>query len=571
MKCPNCNADLPKYLTKCIKCEYNIEQDYYLENIIKDFQKKYNNIPNEIPKYANIIFKNINIKDADEKLCEDYKKGNISPENIVISYYNQKGYNAFFAENDYWTLLFFLIFYKDTLFSHPYSLYLEYGTTSNSSFYLNTKNINYDNILEIDIIQHIIDSYFEKITKVDGFEKVHDIFNEGNSNISFNLDEILSSICHLNINQLKLIFERMGENLEYYSKGFPDLIVYNENQLFFVEVKSKEDKPSFKQIQWHKFLSKVVKIDVVIFTIDKTKKQIDNIKKSYENSTIIKRNNKILPKKQITHLNDIKLIPYKVDWFHCHNRKYTFVIYNIKHSSGKGESKQYLEILTDVYNEETQTWDYENKYTEFLELITNTSYLDENVKIISDKFVPLTLNDWGGRKHLHEFRKIRSQLKWNNIYKKAMKIYYPNVFADYRPTKKQLERNKNAILFEEKNKISEAIKLYETNVSEKSGSPTTYKRLINIYLKFNDIYRIKEILDIAIPIFIYLNDKNNAIFFLKTKYKIINNLPSEYMKYITNEENDYIYETYCISDANKVVREKLIELKSSYDRYGCSR
>ena len=41
------------------------------------------------------------------ELYEKYTNSEISPESLVIDYYKQKGYYSFFAENDYWTLLFF--------------------------------------------------------------------------------------------------------------------------------------------------------------------------------------------------------------------------------------------------------------------------------------------------------------------------------------------------------------------------------------------------------------------------------------------------------------------------------
>ncbi|WP_432644905.1 hypothetical protein [Methanobrevibacter sp.] len=157
-------------------------------------------------------------------------------------------------------------------------------------------------------------------------------------------------------------------------------------------------------------------------------------------------------------------------------------------------------------------------------------------------------------------------------YDKARKRYTLNVFADFRPTKKQLERNKKAKLLEEMNDLEGAINLYEINVSEKVGSPTTYKRLCNIYERTNNLFKITEVCDNAIPIFIYLNDKKNTTYFLELKLRILQTIEneiyrkygysSEYYKLVTPEENDYLYENCCVDDARKIIHRKIDELES---------
>lgn len=67
---------------------------------------------------------------------------------------------------------FFLIYFEDKFLHHPIYLYLTYGTSSNSSFYLNTNNIDYDLILNIDILEHIITHYFNRLRRFFDFEDV---------------------------------------------------------------------------------------------------------------------------------------------------------------------------------------------------------------------------------------------------------------------------------------------------------------------------------------------------------------------------------------------------------------
>ena len=105
-----------------------------------------------------------------------------------------------------------------------------------------------------------------------------------------------------------------------------------------------------------------------------------------------------------------------------------------------------------------------------------------NEKIIKNhKRTRLKPKDYGGREQYNKLRKKRLEIKDKFLFENAKKLYYPNVIADYRPTKNHLERNKEAKLFEEQGNYIKAAELYEKNVSEKTGSPTTYKNLIKIY------------------------------------------------------------------------------------------
>ena len=65
------------------------------------------------------------------------------------------------------------------------------------------------------------------------------------------------------------------------SQGMPDLIVYNEKEVFLVEVKSKNDTLSKDQIWQHHFLSDILDIPIVIFMVNKSEIQINAIKKQY--------------------------------------------------------------------------------------------------------------------------------------------------------------------------------------------------------------------------------------------------------------------------------------------------
>ena len=588
MKCPYCGHEFKEYITFCTNCNTKIKREDYLNSIINEFNEQYDNITHSNYESREIYYENITTEDV-MQYSEEYINNEISPEEFTIHYYKQKGFTAFFAENDYWFLLFLLIYYENTLWDYNFFLTLNFGRTTDYEPELkNTNKKDYDNLTKINI-NYLVTTYFDRLNSIYEFNKVNEIFNNGKTiyhnytpyNL-FSIDNLISTINHLKVDQLKLIFERMGQDLKYYSYGFPDLIVYNNEEFFLVEVKSKNDDFSFKQIQWLKFLSDIVKIKVVILTINKTEKQIEHIKKEFENSTAITRKeNQTLVK---SHSNKIFLDP-KIDYLESGNKQYIFINYTINHSSGEGKPKQYLKTCIQTYNDITDKWEPENENMRFFNLMTKNKITNQNAKINSNKMTRILRSDFNNINDYMKFREKISEGIDEIIYEKARKLYYPNIFADLRPTKKQIKNNKKAALLEEKNNLEEAIKLYEENVSEKTGSPTTYKNLCRIYKRSNDLFRIKEVCDIAIPIFIYLNDKKNTLYFLKLKFETIKDIENnmiqngiytrefKYYKFVTKEENDYIYENCCIDDAEEIIKEKIEDLKTIYEKdgYTCSR
>ena len=111
MKCPNCGHEHHnEFITKCTNCNHELDEDTYLNLIINEYKEKYSaNYLNQ--SASKIDYININEDEVPFELYEKYTNSEISPESLVIDYYKQKGYYSFFAENDYWTLLFFLIYF----------------------------------------------------------------------------------------------------------------------------------------------------------------------------------------------------------------------------------------------------------------------------------------------------------------------------------------------------------------------------------------------------------------------------------------------------------------------------
>lgn len=77
------------------------------------------------------------------------------------------------------------------------------------------------------------------------------------------------------------ILERLVLNWYKYRSGLPDLIVFNNKELFFSEVKSEKDQVSGNQKVWHRFLVEKYKLKVDLFLINHSERKTNNIKLSY--------------------------------------------------------------------------------------------------------------------------------------------------------------------------------------------------------------------------------------------------------------------------------------------------
>ena len=251
----------------------------------------------------------------------------------------------------------------------------------------------------------------------------------------------------------------------------------------------------------------------MLFSLDKNSKEFDFLKNKYDMDLLDfkkrLKDNKLYLKPVITNFTD-----YETETL--------FLTYKLKHSSCRGEKREYIEIIKlPATNENTPYYEY---------------------KDVID---------------------IRDDNK-HKIYKKILKQYPPKMFVDYRPTRNQLKRNNDAELLEGQGKYDEAIKLYEKNVSERCGSPTTYKNLIKIYRQSNNPFRILEIIEIAIPIFTTLNNESMVLSLINYKNEAIYQKEDiKYLKVLSLEENDYLYDNCCVEDGEKFVLEKIEDLESN--------
>ena len=101
----------------------------------------------------------------------------------------------------------------------------------------------------------------------------------------YKINELLISVQGVIKGKLIKILDRLISNFNDNRAGLPDLIVYDDKDFFFAEVKSEKDKISEKQKEWHDFLSTTLDFKVEILLINHTDAQIEKIKATSEPSS----------------------------------------------------------------------------------------------------------------------------------------------------------------------------------------------------------------------------------------------------------------------------------------------
>ena len=192
-------------------------------------------------------------------------KQKLSSENVGREYYKIQGYNAEFTENDIWNSFFHNLIYRNIE-----KLYeLDEISTKNKNlfdedFYLENKNaINkiLNSLIDINIREYIENNYKNSSNELT------------NSRTNRRL-KVLTAAEHLENNQILIVMEYMIKDYIHNRRGFPDLMVWNDEEIFFSEIKAGSDILSRRQIKAHKILQKAG-INVVLLTINKNESEVN--------------------------------------------------------------------------------------------------------------------------------------------------------------------------------------------------------------------------------------------------------------------------------------------------------
>ncbi|QJD81106.1 VRR-NUC domain-containing protein [Spirosoma rhododendri] len=174
----------------------------------------------------------------------------------VMNYYLERGHDAAFTENYPWRGLFGLVFW-DIIYDANVSAIHHPLQRAPSDFYLPEFYRKREDLLKKRLA--------ELTTKDDWRRHTGRTFNAkyGITNVLVDWsDELMALVLRiidlLDIEQLRLILLEMARNVREHTRGFPDLLIWQENgQYSFVEVKSPTDHLGPQQLHWLEFFQTI--------------------------------------------------------------------------------------------------------------------------------------------------------------------------------------------------------------------------------------------------------------------------------------------------------------------------
>jgi len=184
-------------------------------------------------------------------------------EDFAMKYFKSNGFNVYFSENTVWKRLLLLLFY-DELEGSP----KKYRRINLIRHYFNNGFYDENNELFLKRIEYLKTA--DLLKEISKFEGV------------FKINKMMPLCKFLENDQILIVLYDMLENYSKNSHGFPDLIVFNDDNFFFCEVKGHKDSLSVHQVVKHKLLLDAG-INVSLFCINKNEEQFENEKSKYFN------------------------------------------------------------------------------------------------------------------------------------------------------------------------------------------------------------------------------------------------------------------------------------------------
>ncbi len=227
-----------------------------------DYQEKMANAKKRVTKSVTRF-----LQEADSVEISDAYRYRV--EQGVAAYFIAQGQQAVHAENYPWRGLFGLVFW-DIIYDQNVQAIHHPLQRMPSDFY------------QPDFFRKRQAAIRARLSELDTSEKfeqaIESTFLEkfGVANVLVDWNDILLELVrlivrHLTPAQLRALLLEMATNLREHTRGFPDLMVWDESGLSLVEVKSPTDHLSAQQLQWMQFLSELgVKASVlrVVYVAD---------------------------------------------------------------------------------------------------------------------------------------------------------------------------------------------------------------------------------------------------------------------------------------------------------------
>src|SRR5574344_1958930 len=195
---------------------------------------------------------------ADYFYCQNGEK--CSTEQVVREFYKNQGYKVMRAEHDFWQGMFVLTFLDEL---YPAQFYKSDGKhayyTDVDFFKHRYDNLILENKIKNDtVIYDFLNAQLQKhendlyIRELDGWE----IEGYKNPTEYFKSAIVQEFLKRVDNSTFCLVINRILQDKKNNMIGTRDYIIWNKNEMIFVEVKRKNEKLSDAQIQWGEFLIK---------------------------------------------------------------------------------------------------------------------------------------------------------------------------------------------------------------------------------------------------------------------------------------------------------------------------
>lgn len=173
----------------------------------------------------------------------------------AIHYYRNQGFQAFFSENEPWRSLFGLLFWDIIYDTNVQAIHNPLQRVP-SDFFL--PDFYFKRSAQLKSRMALADTR-EAIEKMvtETYQEKFGITNVLVSWYEGSLEKVLTLISLLTPDQIHAILLEIAYNLRENTRGFPDLLVWNETEYAFIEIKSPTDHLSSRQLHWQHFFAEI--------------------------------------------------------------------------------------------------------------------------------------------------------------------------------------------------------------------------------------------------------------------------------------------------------------------------
>jgi len=485
-----------------------------------------------------ISFKNIEVPEikTNGKSKYDYKSKELFVEEVALDYYENKGYNCLFTENHYWWFIYALLFWDIIFMKTDTCTQVPMNHQDFEKLYQFTVDING---MPLDFFKetfyktrrNAIQNRLNELKNLNLNDEIETAYNKHYGKNcrpiedwnKYSLKELLLATNYASNEQIVIIMQRLIENFSENRRGLPDLTLFKNMKTFFVEVKSKKDTLSPEQIQWHEYLVKNANMPVIIFTVNKSDRQIKNLYKKYNSELIeegIITNNYINnnSKQQYSFVPD-GLIEVEFKEFSNSSKslkamdKYLDIVLDYEDKAQKLEKTKPNQAIA-IYEKLVYEYKFGGNFPHdrLLVLYRKKEKYQEMINVCDAAISNLGHNEYlVGKKLMIDnntlSRSDKKIIRFKETKKKIQTLLKNKPIEDKINLAKELEKE---------NEIDEAIKNYEEVIKENYPKKIPYNRLCILYRKKKNYVKELETCNKAIS----LLDEKDSKWFKDRKTKV---------------------------------------------------